>query len=40
MDNEVEWDVSNIQSGVYLAQIESDSGKSSSSVVIKIAVIK
>jgi hypothetical protein len=40
VDNEVEWDVSRIQSGVYLAQIKADSGSKSSSVVIKIAVIK
>ena len=40
MDNEVEWDVSNVQSGVYLAHIEADSGSENSSVIIKIAVIK
>lgn len=41
MDNETLWDVSNIQSGVYLARIEavSKSGKSESQV-IKIAVVK
>lgn len=40
-DNETIWNVSNIQSGVYLARIEatSDSGKSES-VTIKIAVVK
>lgn len=41
MDNETTWNVSNIQSGVYLARIEANgsSGKSES-VVIKIAVVK
>ncbi len=41
MDNETVWNVSNIQSGVYLARIEavSTSGKSESQV-IKIAVVK
>ncbi|MEO8232734.1 MAG: T9SS type A sorting domain-containing protein [Ignavibacteriota bacterium] len=41
MDNETVWNVSNIQSGVYLARIEANgtSGKSES-VVIKIAVVK
>lgn len=40
-DNETKWDVSNIQSGVYFANIEvkSDSGKMGKKV-IKIAVIK
>ncbi len=40
-DNETIWNVSNIQSGVYLARIEAlgSSGKSES-VVIKIAVVK
>lgn len=41
MDSETVWDVSNIQSGVYLARIEavSNSGKSESQT-IKIAVVK
>ncbi len=41
MDNETSWNVSNIQSGVYLARIEAVgiSGKTES-VVIKIAVVK
>lgn len=40
-DNEVKWDVSNIQSGVYLARIEAAgiSGKTDNTI-IKIAVIK
>ena len=40
MDNEVEWDVSKVQSGVYIAQIEAQSEKNKSSLTIKIAVIK
>ncbi len=41
LDNETVWNVSNIQSGVYLARIEANgsSGKSES-VIIKIAVVK
>jgi hypothetical protein len=41
LDNETIWNVSNIQSGVYLARIEANglSGKSES-VIIKIAVVK
>ena len=41
MDNETIWDVSGIQSGVYLARIEavSNSGKTESTI-IKIAVVK
>ncbi|MDP3445229.1 MAG: hypothetical protein Q8T08_20405, partial [Ignavibacteria bacterium] len=40
-DNEAAWDVSNIQSGVYYANIEANSstGKSANKI-IKIAVIK
>jgi len=40
MDNDVEWNVKDVQSGIYLAQIEADSGGNKSSVIIKIAVIK
>ena len=40
-DNETEWSVSDIQSGVYLARVEATglSGKSENKI-IKIAVIK
>lgn len=40
-DNDIKWNVSNIQSGIYYAHLEvlSDSGKSASKI-IKIAVIK
>ena len=41
LDNETVWNVSNIQSGVYLARIEaSGSSGKSESVIIKIAVVK
>ncbi|HPN38403.1 MAG TPA: T9SS type A sorting domain-containing protein [Melioribacteraceae bacterium] len=40
-DNEVEWDVSEVQSGVYFARIEANEGSSNSGLkIIKIAVIK
>lgn len=40
IDNEIAWDVSGIQSGVYLAQVEVRSGGKTESAVIKIAVVK
>lgn len=40
IDNEMTWDVSNIQSGVYLARIEAKGNSGSSVAVIKIAVVK
>ena len=40
MDNEVTWNVSNIQSGVYLARVEAHSANKSEVVFIKIAVVK
>ncbi len=40
MDNEVTWNVSNIQSGVYLARVEARGANNSSVVFIKIAVVK
>jgi hypothetical protein len=41
IDNEVEWDVSGIQSGIYFAHVEAQgTDGSSGSAVIKIAVIK
>lgn len=39
-DNEVEWDVRNIQSGVYFGRIDALGTSGSGSTVIKIAVIK
>lgn len=39
-DNEIRWDVSDIQSGVYLAHVEASSGGKTESAVIKIAVVK
>jgi hypothetical protein len=40
LDNEVEWDVSAIQSGIYFAHIDAAGSGGSGSAVIKIAVIK
>ncbi len=40
VDNEVEWDVSRIQSGVYFAHVDAKGTSGSGSAVIKIAVIK
>ena len=40
MDNEILWNVSNIQSGVYLARIEAKGATQNSSAIIKIAVVK
>ena len=40
VDNEVEWNVSGVQSGVYLARIEANSGGNSAIAVVKVAVVK
>jgi hypothetical protein len=40
LDGEVEWDVTNIQSGVYLARVEAKGASRSEVVIIKIAVVK
>ena len=40
MDNEVVWDVSKVQSGVYFAHIKASAGGEEKSVVVKIAVVK
>jgi hypothetical protein len=40
MDSEISWDVSNIQSGVYLARVEARGTSKSEAVIIKIAVVK
>ncbi|MGH2566784.1 MAG: T9SS type A sorting domain-containing protein, partial [Bacteroidota bacterium] len=40
IDNELTWDVSGINSGVYLAHVEVNSGSKTESAVIKIAVVK
>jgi hypothetical protein len=40
LDNEVDWDVSSVQSGVYFAQIEASGQSGSGSAVITIAVVK
>ncbi|MBI3788775.1 MAG: T9SS type A sorting domain-containing protein [Ignavibacteriales bacterium] len=40
VDGEVTWDVSNVQSGVYLARIEATGGTRNEVAIIKIAVVK
>ncbi len=40
LDNEVVWDVSSVQSGVYFARLEARSATKSGSAIIKIAVVK
>ena len=40
MDNEVAWDVSGVQSGVYFARIEADGPSGSQVRIIKIAVVR
>lgn len=40
LDNEVEWDVSGIQSGIYFAHIEAQGAGGSGTAIVKIAVVK
>ncbi len=40
MDNEISWDASGVQSGVYLGRIEARSANNSQVVFIKIAVVR
>jgi hypothetical protein len=40
VDNEMEWDVSGIQSGVYFARIEARSPAGSGVVIVKVAIVK
>ena len=40
IDGELTWDVSRIQSGVYLARVEADAGGQTGATIIKIAVVK
>lgn len=40
VDNEVEWNVADVQSGVYLARIEASSGGKSEVAIVKVAVVK
>jgi hypothetical protein len=40
VDNEISWDVSHIQSGVYFARVEASSGGSSGIKIVKVAVVK
>jgi hypothetical protein len=40
VDNEVAWNVSNLQSGIYLARIEANGGSTSGSAIVKVAVVR
>jgi len=40
MDNEITWNVSQIQSGIYLARVEARGATRSEVVFIKVAVVK
>ena len=40
IDNEVQWNVSKVQSGVYFAQIRANASGEQKNVIIKIAVVK
>ena len=40
IDNEIPWDVSHVQSGIYFARLEASSGASSAVKIIKVAVVK
>jgi len=40
IDNEIPWDVSHVQSGIYFARIEASSGASSAVKIVKVAVVK
>ncbi len=40
VENEVNWDISNVQSGVYLARVKAQAENESNIAIIKIAVVK
>ncbi len=40
IDNEIPWDVSHIQSGIYFARIEASGGGASGVKIVKVAVVK
>ena len=40
VDNEVAWDVSGIQSGIYMARIEAQGGGASGVAIIKVAIVR
>jgi len=40
VDNEVEWNVADVQSGIYLAHIEANGAGKSEVAVVKVAVVK
>ena len=40
MDNEVDWNIGNIQSGIYFARIEASGAGGSGVRIVKVAVVK
>ena len=40
IDNEIPWDVSHVQSGIYFARIEASGGGTSGVKIVKVAVVK
>ncbi len=40
LDNEIVWDITNVESGVYLARVKAESDGESNVAIIKIAVVK
>jgi hypothetical protein len=40
VDNEIAWDVSGVQSGIYFARIEANGASASGGTTVKIAVVK
>ena len=40
IDNEISWDVSHVQSGIYFARVEASNGGSSGVKIVKVAVVK
>jgi hypothetical protein len=40
VDNEIAWDVSGVQSGIYFARIEANGASTSGGATVKIAVVK
>lgn len=40
VDNEIEWKVGNVQSGIYLARIEATSSGRSETAIVKVAIVK
>jgi hypothetical protein len=40
VDNEVEWNVKDVQSGIYLARIEANGSGKTETTIVKVAVVK